>query len=628
MVLSQATSSQARSANASFEFTDTTTFQYLPDGATEYTGALSDGYAIDSANPVWLPSENQGLGRSTTGGYVEALKTVTGDSPSPTITLAELKAKIAWIEGGEGIEGYGTCILESLNLIRYGRDAEAFLDESWPENSETLEWASGEAAPKYLNDMYKNVHKTDAYYDVWVAGVDEALFEAITIDDDTDPTNGYQRGWSTVRPLIVGSYNVEVYTRPAKYNVCDYSSGPHTTFTVTVTAPLGTVHEALFDPTATGFTSQGGELEPATFTADGVASTVEALKYENGEVVLKLNPFNALTGLHLLFIEMDGSFGLVLSASSATAGTLTWSVAEAPWESGDQLMLRITSTAPPAVEITGLVSEMEESESDGFTVSVSDLVSTSSYSIRVTTDGTSTGFDSDCNDLQEDVAVTSGNTSHSTTLTLHGCASPGGTVTAELLTGGAPVVRAMRTVTVTPSLLSGLTLSGVDIGTFAPASRNYVARVANRVEETTVTATASDDGATYQVKLGGVLDEDGTIPLAVGENVITVEVTAEDGSTSQTYTVTVTRAEPLTAAFEGAPESHNGADAFTFQIAFSETVAIGFANFRRHALDVTEGSATGASRVDRRSDLWKITAEPVSLAGVSIVLPITEDCAA
>ena len=43
------------------------------------------------------------------------------------------------------------------------------------------------------------------------------------------------------------------------------------------------------------------------------------------------------------------------------------------------------------------------------------------------------------------------------------------------------------------------------------------------------------------IKLGGVVDADGVIPLAVGRNVITVEVTAEDGSTTRTYTVTVIR---------------------------------------------------------------------------------------
>ena len=60
--------------------------------------------------------------------------------------------------------------------------------------------------------------------------------------------------------------------------------------------------------------------------------------------------------------------------------------------------------------------------------------------------------------------------------------------------------------------------------------------------QTTVTATANDDGATYAVKLDGVEDTDGTVDLAVGENVITIESTAENGQTKKTYTVTVTRA--------------------------------------------------------------------------------------
>ena len=61
--------------------------------------------------------------------------------------------------------------------------------------------------------------------------------------------------------------------------------------------------------------------------------------------------------------------------------------------------------------------------------------------------------------------------------------------------------------------------------------------------QTTVTPTTNDDGATYEIKLDGVAYADGVIPLAVGRNVITVEVTAEDGNTAQTYTATVTRAD-------------------------------------------------------------------------------------
>ena len=98
----------------------------------------------------------------------------------------------------------------------------------------------------------------------------------------------------------------------------------------------------------------------------------------------------------------------------------------------------------------------------------------------------------------------------------------------------------------TDATLSGLTLSGIDFGTFASGTTSYSAQVANSVSQTTVTPTVNDLGASYVIKLGGVTDADGVVSLSVGSNAITVEVTAEDGETTQTYTVTVTRAEPPT----------------------------------------------------------------------------------
>ena len=95
----------------------------------------------------------------------------------------------------------------------------------------------------------------------------------------------------------------------------------------------------------------------------------------------------------------------------------------------------------------------------------------------------------------------------------------------------------------TDATLSDLTLSGVDFGTFASGTTPYTASVTNSVSQTTVTPTASDSGASYVIKLDGVEDADGVVSLSVGSNVITVEVTAEDDETTQTYTVTVTRAE-------------------------------------------------------------------------------------
>ena len=96
----------------------------------------------------------------------------------------------------------------------------------------------------------------------------------------------------------------------------------------------------------------------------------------------------------------------------------------------------------------------------------------------------------------------------------------------------------------TDATLSDLTLSGVDFGTFDSVTTGYTASVANDVTQTTATPTVKDDGASYVVKLGDAVDGDGTVELSVGSNTITVEVTAEDGKTTKTYTVTVTRAAP------------------------------------------------------------------------------------
>ena len=91
--------------------------------------------------------------------------------------------------------------------------------------------------------------------------------------------------------------------------------------------------------------------------------------------------------------------------------------------------------------------------------------------------------------------------------------------------------------------LSALTLSGITLSPqFASSIYTYSADAATTLAETTVTATTSNSNAVAVIKLNGVEDADGTVGLAEGSNnVITVEVTATDGTTMRTYTVTVTR---------------------------------------------------------------------------------------
>jgi gliding motility-associated-like protein len=88
--------------------------------------------------------------------------------------------------------------------------------------------------------------------------------------------------------------------------------------------------------------------------------------------------------------------------------------------------------------------------------------------------------------------------------------------------------------------LAGITLSP----TFAAATTNYAASVANGVASTTVTPTTSVSVSTVTVNGVSVASgtASGSIPLDVGTNTITTVVTAEDGVTTKTYTVVVTRA--------------------------------------------------------------------------------------
>ena len=111
------------------------------------------------------------------------------------------------------------------------------------------------------------------------------------------------------------------------------------------------------------------------------------------------------------------------------------------------------------------------------------------------------------------------------------------------------------TVTVTRSgassdaTLNGLTLSGGALSPdFASGNTSYTAAVANGVSSITVTPTANNANATITVNGQAVTSGSASqaISLSVGANTVSVVVTAQDGLTTQTYTVTVTRAEDAT----------------------------------------------------------------------------------
>ena len=88
---------------------------------------------------------------------------------------------------------------------------------------------------------------------------------------------------------------------------------------------------------------------------------------------------------------------------------------------------------------------------------------------------------------------------------------------------------------------------------------------------------------------------------------------------------------PLTATVHDVPSSHNGQDAFIFELQFSEAPKPDFSytTVRDHALTVTGGSVTYVRRLEPGENVrWEITVTSYSSADVAIALNATTDCSA
>ncbi|KAF1056971.1 MAG: hypothetical protein GAK34_00041 [Delftia tsuruhatensis] len=93
------------------------------------------------------------------------------------------------------------------------------------------------------------------------------------------------------------------------------------------------------------------------------------------------------------------------------------------------------------------------------------------------------------------------------------------------------------------ALSSGTLAPGFGAGTLA-----YTATVPNTSSTVTVTATAADAGATILVNGAAASTP---VALNVGSNTVSIEVTAQDGTTKKTYVVTVTREARQSASGSG-----------------------------------------------------------------------------
>ena len=144
---------------------------------------------------------------------------------------------------------------------------------------------------------------------------------------------------------------------------------------------------------------------------------------------------------------------------------------------------------------------------------------------------------------------------------------------------------------------------------------------------------------TYQWLADGV-DISGTATssytLVAGDvgKVMKVAVTfTDDAGNEESVTSAATAAvtqPPLMATVYGTPASHDGSNSFTFELRFSENIeGLSYKTLQEHALTVTGGTLPKVRRLEPGKNVqWEITVQPSSNAGVTIVLPVTTDCAA
>ena len=115
----------------------------------------------------------------------------------------------------------------------------------------------------------------------------------------------------------------------------------------------------------------------------------------------------------------------------------------------------------------------------------------------------------------------------------------------------------LSALTATSSTSASGSFTSLNIGAFASGATSYTAAVENTVTHVKLRPTVNESNATVKVGKGSSLttvssgSASSAIALAVGANALKVEVTAHDGTTKKTYTVTVTRAKSNDATLSG-----------------------------------------------------------------------------
>ena len=194
--------------------------------------------------------------------------------------------------------------------------------------------------------------------------------------------------------------------------------------------------------------------------------------------------------------------------------------------------------------------------------------------------------------------------------------------------GNAPVENTAATglpaISGTPAVGETLTADTSDIEDVNGLTNAGFAFQWSRYDGTTRTDITGATSSTYTVQN----DDIGNQLL------VTVSFTDDDGNQESltSSSVYIQSPQPLYGGFDEStvPDHHDGSNAFTFQIHFSEEPELNDVNVRDYVLTVTGGQVISASPTDPDSETphmrWTITVRPSGNTDVTVLLPPTTDC--
>ena len=372
---------------------------------------------------------------------------------------------------------------------------------------------------------------------------------------------------------------------------------------------------------ASGTTSYTASVPFTTtsLTATPTVADATASVTVNGVAVTSGNASGAIA----LAVGSNTITTVVTAQDGTTTSTYTTTVTRAAASGNNQLGALSLSS--------GALTPAFASGTTGYTASVGNATTSLT--------ATPTVADATASVTVNGVATTSGNASGAIALNV-GSNTITVTVTAQ---NGTPL---SYTVTVTRAGSSNADLSALSLssGTLAPAfaagTTSYTASVSNATTSLTVTPTVA--AGTASVTVNGVAttsgNASGAIALNVGSNTLTTVVTAQDGTTTKTYTVTVTRAASSNADLSAlslssgtlSPVFASGTTGYVASIAagtssltVTPTAAAGTSSITVNGVAVTSGAASGAIAMNPGSNTVTIVVTAQNSATKSYTVTIT-----